>query len=110
MATKQSVESMHRAAQNVVDFPSAKGWDSVGNYCPGEFRIAREKRGELIVGFRVQEYRYRRNVIEQGVGEHRWMNIGRRVFTVDAARDLLEFTKRQRGARMLPPAEYETVE
>jgi hypothetical protein len=72
---------------------------------PGEFRIARVNRGELVTGFRVQEYRFQRRF-----QEHRWMNCGRLVYTVEAARDLKEFTIRQRSMQMLPQAEYTEIQ
>lgn len=71
----------------------------------GEFRIVKEKRGELIIGFRVQEMRFMRCT-----REYDWRNCGRRVYTIEAARDLKEHTIRQRELRMLPAPEFVTVE
>jgi hypothetical protein len=48
---------------------------------PGQMRIVKEMRGEVMVGFRVQFARYNR-----ASGDCSWGNVGRRSYTLDFAR------------------------
>lgn len=67
------------------------------------FRIVSEKRGDAVIGFRVQK---------QGYCLHKntevWRNRGRRMFTVQDAQNLRSWLEHQEQATMLPVV-YEEI-
>lgn len=72
-----------------------------------QFRIAREKRGGLVIGYRVQQEGWSRHICD-GAGGQVWRNRGPRLFDLGPAEELLAHYERLARASSLP-VEYEEV-
>jgi hypothetical protein len=72
------------------------------------FRIVTEKRGEAVIGFRVQKETWPRCPEGYNAQGPVWRNRGRRVFTVADAQELQDILIKQSQATMLP-IEYEEI-
>lgn len=87
-----------KAGPNVYPFPSGETQRT-----HSEWRVVRELRGDCITGFRVQRLRFDRHM-----GESRWRNVGRRVFDIGFAREMLVFYRTQ-AEMTAPEIKYEEV-
>jgi hypothetical protein len=104
MAKVQSIAGVHSGGYDFHDVST----QHTPSKCGGQFRIVREKRGDLITGFRVQVEKYGRNPSTAYERGPYWANIGRKAYTVEAARDYRAHLERHhnenRGA-----VEYEEI-
>ena len=71
-----------------------------------KFRIVKEKRGDLVIGFRVQIESYGRRgakwisgLAEQSEFGQYWRNIGRRTYSIEEARAYRQFLEQFFGKR-----------
>lgn len=71
------------------------------------FRIVSECRGEVVVGFRVQQMGWVKNH-DSGLMSEVWRNRGKRVFTIDDAEHIRGFLIQQHQAAT-QPMEYKVV-
>lgn len=105
MASKQNLVNLFRESAEIA--PDTNTYAGrPGNAGMGQFRIVKEKRGDLIIGFRVQIESYGRRgakwvsgLAEQSEHGFYWRNIGRRTYSINEARAYRQFLEQFFGKR-----------
>ena len=103
MAPKQNLVNLFRESAGMS--PESQAYaQAYGN--DSKFRIVKEKRGDVIVGFRVQIESYGRRgarivsgLAEQSEHGFYWRNIGRRTYSIEEARAYRQFLEQFYGKR-----------
>lgn len=99
MASMQNLVNLFRESAEIAPDTNTYGKG-------GQFRIVKEKRGDLVIGFRVQieSYGQRGAKWVSGLGEQSefgpyWRNIGRRLYSIEEARAYRQFLEQFFGKR-----------